>query len=148
MPFLTGISLMLLRLSGGPRGEIAGLPGGIGAAYREPGGQPGPVAAVEYPDVLVSVVTQQPPGAGGGRGVPVVVHDHGTVLAHPGRAHRLLEGHRIRQRVPAGGAGGRGQVAVQVDENRPWQVTLAVDVQAPGGRRGATARPAGAVLRR
>jgi hypothetical protein len=112
------------------RGEVARLRGLIGLADREVGRQPSLVPAVEDPHVLVPVVTQQPPGSGGGGGVPVVVDHHRTVLAHPGRAHRLLEGGRVGQRVPSAGAGRPGQVTVQVDEDGAGQVTLPVNVQA------------------
>jgi hypothetical protein len=113
-----------------PRGEVAWLPGGLGTGHRESRGQPGLVPAVEDPHAVVAEVTQQPPGPGRGGGVPVVVHHHGTVLAHPGRAHRVGEGRRVGQRVPPAGAGQRGQVTIQVDEGGAWQVTLAVAVEA------------------
>ena len=110
--------------------EVARLPGWISLAYWEPGGEPGLVAAVEYPHVLVAEITQQPPAAGGGGSVPLVIHDHGLVLAHPGRPHRRLEGRRIGQRMPPTGARPSGQVTVEVDKDRPRQVPLVVAVDA------------------
>ena len=68
-------------------------------------------------------MAQQPPGAPGGVAGPVVVHDHGAVVADPRPLHRHLEHQRVGQRMAPARSGRRCQVQVQVDVRRSGKVS-------------------------
>ena len=108
-----------------------GSPAGSAVAHREPGGQPGPVAAVEHPHVLGG----RSSAAATSRGRPAVASRSSyTTTAGPG-APRPRASPPGRPPDRAAGAGrpapGRsGQVTVEVDEDRPREVPLVVAVDA------------------
>ena len=101
--------------------------GGDAAAGRCPGGQP----PVEHPDRSVAVMTQQPPGAGGGQAATAVIGHDGPSRAHAGGPHGRGEATGIGQRMAPPGAvgrGRRGQVGRQVDEHRARKVAVEVQI--------------------
>jgi len=98
----------------GRRGEITSGRGGCLQArlHRVTSRLPGGEAAVEHPHLPVAEVPQQPPRAGGRRGVGVVVDHDRPIAAHAGSAHGGLERGRGGHRVPAAGAWRGREVAV------------------------------------
>ena len=115
--------------------EVAAVLGRLVAlGERPPSGQPGPQSTVEQRHLRVPEVSEQPPGAGGGEAVGVVVDDHRALGAHAGGAHRPLEVLRGGERVTPPVARRSSEIAVQVHEHRAGDVPGGIQVGLGAGR--------------
>ena len=98
-------------------GEVAGRPvaGGYGPGRLrgQASSLPGAEAAVEHPHRRMAEVPQQPPRAGRGHGVSVIVDDDRPVCAYPGRriaaSKEAADGIGCRPPAPGGAARSRSR---------------------------------------